>query len=948
MSDVIEIEAEVNESVGGTGGVAGYHYLPDKPSINGVKLVDDKPASAFGLVDDVQQDGESVVDGSVANLTPFSGGSTSSAVNKAGLVPKPPTIEETGQWHILTDNGWKEATPQPDSSIPWATKYSPTFSGIPKAPTAAVGTNTTQIATTAFVHDEILEVPKVYCGEEAPEDPNAMVWVDTNGDPYPMEEEIAEAVDEWVTAHPEAVTTVQDGAVSKPKLDSNLKSKIDLVDTNATHIANLDALVNNLATLQEGSTTGDAELIAARTVGSTTYQNLHTAIDTEFTNVKSDLSATEDESRKNVHFVWEHGGIDYSTGNTNNDGSLTRSRDVTYHNVKNIYSVMNGTSGLLYLIFYTDTNGTPTYSHYQAVAANTEYVLEPFDTDAYIRFDLRSGLDATSLVSGKCHYSELITDVKDVKTRSNYYKDFLDKLYPYNRIDYDAVTDNKYIRASNGNLANSNYFRATDYIDLTNQTSIVIGKGIAQFAYYKADKTYLSGEDVNTVTDVAQYTVPENAVYARFSIDKAGGNGLVYFGTVSDYIDTSDVISTAKLQRAVSTNAGNISKLTSVVPIDQIVRANVTDNKYVRASNGDLANSNLFSATDYIDLSGVTNFVLTKGIAQFAYYDADKTFLSGAEIGTITVPTEYTVPTGAVYARFSIEKGYALGGVYFMSLESFYVATKEPTFIVGENEEYTTLKSGIEEAVKWGNAKVIVKKGTYDLIEEFGSSYFENYGTSNGGLLLKNGVKVYFEQGALVTCHYTGSNQNVVNHFSPFLYQGQWTADTLLSETEGFELHNLKFEGSNTRYAIHDDASGRPIPYRNVYDHCEITFDGSAGNVYVQCIGGGLGLHGEIIIKDCVFSSTLATDDVCPTVSYHNNDYQGGNVTDESSIVVSGSAFIGSKNTLRLGYIGTSTKKSVCLAHSNLFKAEPYVTAEVPSAQNVNMELIAYANTIQV
>ena len=292
MSDVIEIEAEVNESVGGTGGVAGYHYLPDKPSINGVTLVDNKSAASLGLVDDVQQDGESVVDGSVASLTPFIGGSTSSTVNKAGLVPKPPSIEETGQWHILTDNGWKEATPQPDSSIPWATKYSPTFSGIPKAPTAAVGTNTTQIATTAFVHGEVLEVPKVYCGEEAPEDPNAMVWVDTNGDPYPMEDEIAEAVDEWVTAHPEAVTTVQDGAVSKPKLDNNLKSKIDLVDTNATHIANLDALVNNLATLQEGSTTGDAELIAARTVGSTTYQNLHTAIDTEFTNVKSAIIKT--------------------------------------------------------------------------------------------------------------------------------------------------------------------------------------------------------------------------------------------------------------------------------------------------------------------------------------------------------------------------------------------------------------------------------------------------------------------------------------------------------------------------------------------------------------------------------------------------------------------------------------------------------------------------------
>ena len=36
-----------------------------------------------------------------------------------------------------------------------ADKASPAFTGTPKAPTAAVGTNTTQIATTAFVHSEV-------------------------------------------------------------------------------------------------------------------------------------------------------------------------------------------------------------------------------------------------------------------------------------------------------------------------------------------------------------------------------------------------------------------------------------------------------------------------------------------------------------------------------------------------------------------------------------------------------------------------------------------------------------------------------------------------------------------------------------------------------------------------------------------------------------------------
>lgn len=44
---------------------------------------------------------------------------------------------------------------QSSASTTYAAKASPTFTGTPAAPTAAVGTNTTQLATTAFVNAEI-------------------------------------------------------------------------------------------------------------------------------------------------------------------------------------------------------------------------------------------------------------------------------------------------------------------------------------------------------------------------------------------------------------------------------------------------------------------------------------------------------------------------------------------------------------------------------------------------------------------------------------------------------------------------------------------------------------------------------------------------------------------------------------------------------------------------
>lgn len=154
----------------------------------------------------------------------------------------------------------------------------------------------------------------VYCGATEPTNPDVDVWIDTSGDPYDIEGEIADDVDRWLEEHPEATTTVQDGAITVPKfasgvVDATLTQTGHPADAKATGDAitadrsrltavegaasSLDARVTNLATLTEGSTTGDAELIDARVVGSTTYASLHQAIDTEFTNVKSDLEYTK-------------------------------------------------------------------------------------------------------------------------------------------------------------------------------------------------------------------------------------------------------------------------------------------------------------------------------------------------------------------------------------------------------------------------------------------------------------------------------------------------------------------------------------------------------------------------------------------------------------------------------------------------------------------------------
>lgn len=76
-----------------------------------------------------------------------------------GLVP-PSGVPSSDEMKILTHRGWQTIVTYNYSTLDAfleakAFTTSPTFTGTPKAPTAASGTDTTQIATTAFVQDAI-------------------------------------------------------------------------------------------------------------------------------------------------------------------------------------------------------------------------------------------------------------------------------------------------------------------------------------------------------------------------------------------------------------------------------------------------------------------------------------------------------------------------------------------------------------------------------------------------------------------------------------------------------------------------------------------------------------------------------------------------------------------------------------------------------------------------
>ena len=179
-----------------------------------------------------------------------------------------------------------------------------------------------------------------------------------------------------------------------------------------------------------------------------------------------------------------------------------------------------------------------------------------------------------------------------------------------------------------------------------------------------------------------------------------------------------------------------------------------------------------------------------------------------------------------------------------------------------------------------------VDDGVYDLIEEFGSAWFEALTSLNtmSGLVLKNRIHVVFSPNSKVISHYTGNNQYALSLYSPF-NAGEY----------GFTIENLNLDCSRCRYAVHDERNGNTEQYKAHYINCKMKIDNSNNSAWTakHCIGGGLGTNAEIVIENSLFESddsstrygvyyhipNVATDDYRSVVVIKDNYFVTGCIT---------------------------------------------------------------------
>jgi hypothetical protein len=238
-------------------------------------------------------------------------------------------------------------------------------------------------------------------------------------------------------------------------------------------------------------------------------------------------------------------------------------------------------------------------------------------------------------------------------------------------------------------------------------------------------------------------------------------------------------------------------------------------------------------------------------------------------------------------------------------------------FYCGSTRSLKTLKAGIEEATKYMDAVLHVDAGTYNLVTEFGSSYFESLTNTdvNSGLRLKNNIHIIFDANSKVVCNYTGSNQYALSLFSPFN-----------GGTYGFTLENLTLECSRCRYAIHDERNGNADAYFAKYKNCHIIFDNSQTNPYWSsgcCIGGGMGSNAVVEIENCIFEMV---DNNTITGYYHqSNDAE--NPDHKFLFKLTGSYFVNGSFGVNITRTDAS-EDSIILVEGNSFPAESGTDAQ--------------------
>lgn len=265
-------------------------------------------------------------------------------------------------------------------------------------------------------------------------------------------EDIGEAVDAWLDDHPEATTTVQDGSITKAKLDASLAASVDQIsDLPGTNIAG-SQIVRNLFNPYTVTTGKYVDY----TDGSLKSNSSYTSSD--FIEVEASTRYQANSS----HYAW------YTADKTYISGASANINGDSPSNAK-YARIDKSTSSIGELVMYKGAwRGASDYEQYKV---SYPWLKAPADVDA--------------------------------ETLNNYGATFVNMFNKY------TAVDGQYVDHSSGQFtSNASYFRST-YIPVKPSTTYKVSLA-NRYAVYDKDKVYISGANLN---NTYTFTTPNNAAF---------------------------------------------------------------------------------------------------------------------------------------------------------------------------------------------------------------------------------------------------------------------------------------------------------------------------------------------------------------------------------------------------------------------------------------------------
>lgn len=279
----------------------------------------------------------------------------------------------------------------------------------------------------------------------------------------------------------------------------------------------------------------------------------------------------------------------------------------------------------------------------------------------------------------------------------------------------------------------------------------------------------------------------------------------------------------------------------------------------------------------------------------------------------------------------------------FMQMYDIVGSAGSKTVIVDKSGggDYTSFAEAVIDNYGKQGITLQLRPGNYDLFSELAAYYgtddflpLTKYGR---GLELGYGITIEGCPNAVIKADYLGSDADIMTYFSPL-------NTTKEVNGGGFTLRGVNIRCSRVRYCVHDEKTAAGTgAYTNIYEACNFYIDNRNNTAWssAQCIGGGLGTSGNIIVRNSIFES-LSTNLDGEVVSWHNNANAGA-----KSMISCTDNYIKGNGGFRFSWYGQSTEITEVICTGNNVGKATVLRAETVESSNLNMALYDWNNTVR-